>query len=152
MPRRGGPGTGVSSSCGRRTTHGPTQALEDFGRAAGPGRYHVDESFPEPVAGHTSRRWGTVLKFPDGRVVLEPDRWRVRADWPGRAARTRPSARRSCDDRTGGMCCRDGFRRRSARNLRPAVCRYVVAMAPGIASPPIPQNRTTEPWICLKFA
>jgi hypothetical protein len=52
-----------------------TEALEDFGRAAGPGRYHGDEFFPEPVAGHTSRRWGAVLKFLDGRVVLEPDPW-----------------------------------------------------------------------------
>jgi hypothetical protein len=66
----------VSKGGGALETVFSTEALEDFGRAAGPGRYHVDEFFPEPVAGHTSRRWGAVLKFPDGRrVVLEPDPW-----------------------------------------------------------------------------
>jgi hypothetical protein len=55
-----------------------TEALEDFGWAVGAGRYHVDEFFTEPVAGYMSRRSGTILKFLDGRVVLEPDPWGVK--------------------------------------------------------------------------
>ena len=42
----------------------------------GPGRYHVDEIAADPLpSGHTSRRWGTAIKHPDGRVELDPDPW-----------------------------------------------------------------------------
>jgi hypothetical protein len=39
------------------------------------GRYTVDEisSNPSP-SGHTSRRWGVLLKCEDGSIVEEPDR------------------------------------------------------------------------------
>jgi hypothetical protein len=42
----------------------------------GPGRYHVDEIAPEPLSsGHTSRRWGSAIKHPAGRLDLDPDPW-----------------------------------------------------------------------------
>jgi hypothetical protein len=42
----------------------------------GPGRYHVAEIDADPLpSGHTSRRWGSALKHPDGRVELDPDPW-----------------------------------------------------------------------------
>jgi hypothetical protein len=45
-------------------------------RAGGPGRYHVDEISTQPLpSGHTSRRWGTAIKRPDGAVTLDPDPW-----------------------------------------------------------------------------
>jgi hypothetical protein len=40
----------------------------------GPGRHHVAEIPPEPLpSGHTSRRWRSAIKHPDGRVDIEPD-------------------------------------------------------------------------------
>src|SRR5262249_23054710 len=45
-------------------------------RAAGPGRYHVDEmSATRLSSGHTARRWGVGIKNADGSVVIEPDPW-----------------------------------------------------------------------------
>ncbi len=38
------------------------------------GRYDVDEISADPwPSGHTSRRWGVVIKWRDGAVFLEPD-------------------------------------------------------------------------------
>ena len=38
------------------------------------GRYDVDEIGADPLpSGHTSRRWGVVIKWRDGAVFLEPD-------------------------------------------------------------------------------
>ena len=40
------------------------------------GRYTVDEISTEPgPSGHTSRRWGVLLKLRDGTVVSEPEPW-----------------------------------------------------------------------------
>ena len=45
-------------------------AIRDFEA----GRYDVDEISAHPVrSGHISRRWGTVIKWRDGTVFLEPD-------------------------------------------------------------------------------
>ena len=42
----------------------------------GLGRHHVDELAADPLpSGHTSRRWGSAIKHPDGRVELDPDPW-----------------------------------------------------------------------------
>jgi hypothetical protein len=42
----------------------------------GPGRYPVAEIAAAPLpSGHTSRRWGSAIKHPDGRVELDPDPW-----------------------------------------------------------------------------
>jgi hypothetical protein len=39
-----------------------------------PGRYDVDEISADPLpTGHTSRRWGIVIKWRDGAVFVEPD-------------------------------------------------------------------------------
>jgi hypothetical protein len=39
-----------------------------------PGRYTVDEIRGEPgPSGHTSRRWGVLLKLEDESIVTEPD-------------------------------------------------------------------------------
>jgi hypothetical protein len=52
------------------------ESVEGAIRAGGPGRYHVDEIAAEPLSsGHTSRRWGTAIKRPDGAVTLDPDPW-----------------------------------------------------------------------------
>ena len=52
------------------------EAVEGAIRAGGPGCYHVDEISVEPLpSGHTSRRWGTAIKRPDGVVTLDPDPW-----------------------------------------------------------------------------
>jgi hypothetical protein len=41
-----------------------------------PGRYDVDEIRADPCAsGHTSRRWGRMIRQPDGRVEDEPWPW-----------------------------------------------------------------------------
>src|SRR5438309_1206192 len=41
-----------------------------------PGRYTVDEIRGEPgPSGHTSRRWGILLRLEDGAVISEPDVW-----------------------------------------------------------------------------
>ncbi len=55
---------------------GSVESIEGVIQAAEPGRYHVDEigSVPLP-SGHTSRRWGTVVKRPDGRCTVDPDPW-----------------------------------------------------------------------------
>jgi hypothetical protein len=46
------------------------EAVEGAIRA---GRYDVDQISAEPLpSGHTSRRWGTAIKRPDGAVTLEP--------------------------------------------------------------------------------
>jgi hypothetical protein len=40
------------------------------------GRYHVDQIAADPLSsGPTSRRWGSAIKHPDGRVDLDPDPW-----------------------------------------------------------------------------
>ena len=50
------------------------EAIEDFARQHGPGKYHVDEVGSDPLAsGHTSRKWGTVIVTPDGTVVIDRD-------------------------------------------------------------------------------
>jgi hypothetical protein len=42
----------------------------------GPGRYHVDEIAAVPLpSAHTSRRWGSAIRHPDGRADLDPDPW-----------------------------------------------------------------------------
>jgi hypothetical protein len=46
---------------------GSVEAIERTIRAGGPGRYHVDEISAEPQpSGHTSQRWGTAIKRPNG--------------------------------------------------------------------------------------
>ena len=58
------------------TDVGSVAAVEGAIRAGGPGRYHIDEIASEPLpSGHTSRRWGTAIKRPDGAVTLDPDPW-----------------------------------------------------------------------------
>ena len=38
------------------------------------GRYDMDEISAAPLpSGHTSTRWGVVIKWRDGAVFLEPD-------------------------------------------------------------------------------
>ena len=52
------------------------EAVEGAIRNGESGRYHVDEISAEPLqSGHTSRRWGTAIKRPDGAVTLDPDPW-----------------------------------------------------------------------------
>jgi hypothetical protein len=52
------------------------EAIEDFARQHGPGKYHVDEISTDPLAsGHTPRKWGTVIVAPDGTVIVDPDPW-----------------------------------------------------------------------------
>ena len=51
-------------------------AVERAIRAGGPGCYHMDQISADPLpSGHTSRRWGTAIKRPDGSVTLDPDPW-----------------------------------------------------------------------------
>jgi hypothetical protein len=58
------------------TDIGTVEAIEEAIRAGEPGRYHIDEIAADPLpSGHTSRRWGTAIKQPDGAVTLEPDPW-----------------------------------------------------------------------------
>jgi hypothetical protein len=41
-----------------------------------PGRYGIDEIRAEPFpSGHTSRRWGHLIRHSDGRVEDEPHPW-----------------------------------------------------------------------------
>ena len=48
--------------------------IEPALRESKPGRYDVDEISANPLpSGHTSRRWGMVIKWRDGAVFLEPD-------------------------------------------------------------------------------
>jgi hypothetical protein len=55
---------------------GSVEAIEGAIRAGEPGQYHVDQISADPLpSGHTSRRWGTATKHPDGTVVVEPDPW-----------------------------------------------------------------------------
>jgi hypothetical protein len=43
------------------------EGIEAVIRAGSRGRYHVDHISSEPLpSGHTSRRWGTGVKWPDG--------------------------------------------------------------------------------------
>ena len=52
------------------------EAVEGAIRDGGPDRYHVDEISSDPLpSGHTSQRWGTAIKRPDGAVTLDPDPW-----------------------------------------------------------------------------
>ena len=52
------------------------EAVEGAIRAGGPDCYHVDEISAETLrSGHTSRRWGTAIKRPDGAVTLDPEPW-----------------------------------------------------------------------------
>jgi hypothetical protein len=42
----------------------------------GPGRYSIDEIRDESgPSGHTSRRWGVLLKLEHGTILTEPDPW-----------------------------------------------------------------------------
>jgi hypothetical protein len=51
-------------------------AIEPSVRSGKPGRYHIDGVASDPLpSGHTSRRWGTAIKHPDGTVAVEPDPW-----------------------------------------------------------------------------
>jgi hypothetical protein len=51
-----------------------------------PGRYDVDEIRAEPFPpGHTSRQWGRLILYPDGRVEDEPWPW----DAPGLMTQSR---------------------------------------------------------------
>jgi hypothetical protein len=53
---------------------GSVEAIDRAIRAGGPGRHHVDEISTEPLpSGHTSRRWRTAIKRPDGNMTLDPD-------------------------------------------------------------------------------
>jgi hypothetical protein len=48
--------------------------IEPALRSSKPGRYRVDEISADPLpTGHTSKRWGIVIKWRDGAVFLEPD-------------------------------------------------------------------------------
>ena len=52
------------------------EAVEGAIRDGERGRFHVDEISSDPLpSGHTSRRWGTAIKRPDGAVTLDPDPW-----------------------------------------------------------------------------
>jgi hypothetical protein len=52
------------------------EGIEPAIEASEPGRYHVDQIEREPLPSrHTSLRWGTAIKRPDGSVELEPDPW-----------------------------------------------------------------------------
>jgi hypothetical protein len=45
-------------------------------RGQATGRYDIDEISAEPLpSGHTSRRWGTAIRRPDGAVTIDPDPW-----------------------------------------------------------------------------
>lgn len=58
------------------TDVGSVEAVEGVIRAGGPGRYHVDEISTDRLpSGHTSRRWETAIKRPDGAVSLDPEPW-----------------------------------------------------------------------------
>jgi hypothetical protein len=51
-------------------------AIEGAIQAGGPGCYLTDEISAEPLpSGHTSRRWGTAIKRPDGLATIDPDLW-----------------------------------------------------------------------------
>jgi hypothetical protein len=55
---------------------GSVEAVEGAIQVTGPDHYHVDEISSDPLpSGHTSRRWGTAIKRPDGAVTLDPDPW-----------------------------------------------------------------------------
>jgi hypothetical protein len=48
--------------------------IEPVIRRAEPGRYHIEELPLKPFpSGHTSRRWGVVIKRADGSIGIEPD-------------------------------------------------------------------------------
>lgn len=50
--------------------------LEPAVKSLGPGRYRVDEIAADPLpSGHTSRRWGIVIKRSDCTVEVEPGPW-----------------------------------------------------------------------------
>jgi hypothetical protein len=50
------------------------EGIEPAIRDLKPGRYDVDEISADSLpSGHTSRRWGIVIKWRDGAVFLEPD-------------------------------------------------------------------------------
>jgi hypothetical protein len=52
------------------------KGLRHLAESLGPGRYHVDQIAADPLpSGHTSRRWGSAIKHPEGRVELDPDPW-----------------------------------------------------------------------------
>jgi hypothetical protein len=56
------------------------EAVEETIRAGGPGCYHIDEIASGPLtSGHTSRRWGTAIKQPDGAETLDLDPWSEQA-------------------------------------------------------------------------
>jgi hypothetical protein len=50
------------------------EAVDGAIRGGEPGRYHLHEISAEPLpSSHTSRRWGTAIKRPEGAVTLVPD-------------------------------------------------------------------------------
>jgi hypothetical protein len=50
------------------------EGLRRLVEGLGPVRHHVDEISADPLpSGHTSRRWGTAIKHPDGRIEFDPD-------------------------------------------------------------------------------
>ncbi len=58
------------------TEIGIVEAIGPAIRSEEPGRYHVNEISSDPLPiGHTSRRWGTATKHPDGTFAVEPDPW-----------------------------------------------------------------------------
>jgi hypothetical protein len=51
-------------------------AVEAIIRSGAPGRIQVDDVSSDPSpSGHTSRRWGTEIKWGDRTFVVEPDPW-----------------------------------------------------------------------------
>jgi len=66
----------VNDSQGDPVGAAAVEGLRRLVERLGPGRYQVDEIAANPLPwGHTSRRWGSAIKRPDGRVELDPDPW-----------------------------------------------------------------------------
>jgi hypothetical protein len=53
------------------------EAIEDFARQHGPGKYHVAEHSLDPFLGTkvSARAWGKVIDHKDGQVVVDPIPW-----------------------------------------------------------------------------
>jgi hypothetical protein len=52
------------------------EGAREIVRRQPPARYDVDEIRAEPFpSGHTSRQWGRMIRYPDGRVEEEPWPW-----------------------------------------------------------------------------
>jgi hypothetical protein len=55
----------------------PDEIVEAL-RHAGPGRFIVEEVSRAGEllrSGHSCRRWGTAIRYPDGQVTLDPVPW-----------------------------------------------------------------------------